>query len=213
MMRIVVLLLILGVANTFAELSDTQKARVSNNSKNNKEMNQQLMTITGVVSDDKGEVIPGVSVVLKGSTIGTITDIDGKYTISDVPQGATLVFSFIGMKSQEIIISGESVINVSLNQETIGLDEVIAVGYGKLSKRNVTGAVQSLETEELDDIPTAQLTQKVQGKLAGVQINQTTGIPGQGMSIRVRGQASINAGNDPLYVVDGFSYYRGYCQY
>ena len=268
-MRIVVLLLVLGVANIFAETSYAQKTKVSlemsnssvaevleeiesksefyflYNSKlinvdkkvsvnaqneaihnildelfegtnigyevyDNKiilapnTLNQQVLSVTGVVKDEAGEIIPGVSVIVKGTTNGTITDIDGNYSIANVPEGATLVFSFIGMKSQEIIVGSKMVINITMAQENIGLDEVIAVGYGKLSKRNVTGAVQSLETEELDDIPTAQLTQKVQGKLAGVVINQTTGIPGQGMSIRVRGQASINAGNNPLYVVDGF---------
>lgn len=165
---------------------------------------QQLKTISGKVTDKDGTPLPGVTVVVKETMNGTITDFEGAYTISNVPADAVLVFTFVGMRAQEIAIGGQSVLNVSLEEETIGLEEVVAVGYGTQSKRTVTGSIQSVETEELSDMPVTTTAQKLQGELSGVQINQTTGRPGQGMTIRVRGQASLTAGNDPLYVVDGF---------
>ncbi|HZL11273.1 MAG TPA: TonB-dependent receptor [Prolixibacteraceae bacterium] len=165
---------------------------------------QQQKTVSGKVTDSSGSSLPGVSVVVKGTINGTITDTNGNYSLSSVPGNASLQFSFIGMKTQEIAISGKTVIDITLEQETIGIDEVIAIGYGSQSKRNVTGSVETVNFSKLSEIPAGQITQKLQGQLAGVQINQTTGKPGQGMSVRIRGQASILAGSDPLYVVDGF---------
>jgi len=165
---------------------------------------QQQNSISGQVSDTSGGSLPGVSVVVKGTTIGTITDADGNYTLANVPSNATIIFSFVGLKPQEIKVDGKSKINVTLVEETIGLDEVVAVGYGTQSKRAVTGSIQSVGSDALSDMPVTTVAQKLQGKLSGVQINQTTGKPGQGMQIRIRGQASLTAGNSPLYVVDGF---------
>lgn len=165
---------------------------------------QQPKAVSGKVTDSTGAPLPGVTVVVKGTTQGMITDMDGIYNITNVPVNATLAFSFVGMKSQEIAVSSKSNINVVMIEESIGLDEVVAVGYGTQSKKSVTGSIQSVGTDELADIPVTTAAQKLQGKLSGVQINQTTGRPGQGMSIRVRGQASLTAGNSPLYVVDGF---------
>ena len=173
-------------------------------SANNPNAGQQVENITGTVIDKQGAPLPGVTVIIKGTTNGTVTNVDGKYVISDVPENATLVFSFVGMKPQEILVGSQSIIDVTLADETIGLDEVIAIGYGTQKKRDVTGSVQSISSKELENIPVAQIAQKLQGKTAGVEILQTTGIPGQGMSIRVRGAASINASSNPLYVVDGF---------
>lgn len=166
--------------------------------------NQQQNSISGKVSDTSGGSLPGVSVVVKGTTTGTITDADGNYSLANVPANATIVFSFVGLKPQEIKVDGKSKINAVLVEETIGLDEVVAVGYGTQSKRAVTGSIQSVGSDALSDMPVTTVAQKLQGKLSGVQINQTTGKPGQGMQIRIRGQASLTAGNSPLYVVDGF---------
>ncbi len=163
----------------------------------------QPQKVWGKVTDATGNPLPGVTVALKGESIGTITDFDGNYTLSDLPPNAVLVFSFVGMRSQEIAIEGRIEIDVSLEEEAIGLEEVVAVGYGTQTKRNMTGSIQNLNADELTSMPVPQVAQKLQGKLAGVQITQTTGIPGQGMTVRVRGQASISAGNSPLYVVDG----------
>ncbi len=168
-----------------------------------KSLNQSSIIIKGVVKDAKGEPVPGVSVVVKGTTTGTITDIDGAYSLKDVPSDGIVVFSFIGMKKKEVQVKGTTVINVTLEEESIGIDEVIAVGYGMQSKRNITGAVQNIDDAELKDLPTMQVTQKLQGKVSGVQINQTTGKLGTGLTVRVRGAASLTASSDPLYVVDG----------
>nr|WP_321450943.1 TonB-dependent receptor [uncultured Carboxylicivirga sp.] len=168
------------------------------------ENKQENKTITGIVKDKTGATLPGVTVTINGTSTGTITDMNGQYFLPNVTSDNVLLFSFIGMKSQEVLVGDKTTINVTLLDEVIGIDEVVAIAYGSQSKRNITGAIQNLDADELESIPTAQISQKLQGKLAGVQINQTTGIPGQGMSIRVRGQASISAGSDPLYVVDGF---------
>jgi TonB-linked SusC/RagA family outer membrane protein len=171
---------------------------------NSRTNTQQKKTITGKVSDVAESPLPGVSVVVKGTTTGTITDAEGKFSLANVPANATLQFSFVGMKTQEIVVGEKAQINVTLIDETIGLQEVIAVGYGTQSKRTVTGSIQSVGTDDLTDAPVSTVAQKLQGKLSGVQISQTTGKPGEGMQVRIRGQASLTAGNDPLYVVDGF---------
>ncbi|WP_442591754.1 SusC/RagA family TonB-linked outer membrane protein [Pedobacter sp. AW31-3R] len=159
--------------------------------------------VSGSVKDETNQPLIGVTVGVKGTTLRAMTNEKGVYTIA-VPSDGTLIFSYIGYTSQEIAAGGRSVVNVNLIPSAKNLDDVVIVAYGTQSRRAVTGAVQTINQKELQDLPTAQVTQKLQGKLAGVQINQTTGIPGQGMSVRVRGQASISAGNDPLYVVDGF---------
>lgn len=168
------------------------------------EMIDQQKGITGKVTDSSGGSLPGVSIVIKGTTTGTLTDANGSFSLQNVPAGATLQISFVGMRTQEIAWKGNSPINVALQEENIGIEEVIAVGYGKQTKRDVTGAISQVSTSKLEDLPVPQVAQKLQGQIAGVQINQTTGVPGQGMTIRVRGAASVNAGNSPLIVVDGF---------
>jgi len=156
-----------------------------------------------VTSEDSPEGLIGVNVVLKGSTIGTVTDIDGNFEI-EVPSGETvLIFSSIGYNTEEIIVGDKNFINVEMIPDLQKLDEVIVVGYGTQSKRDITGAVQTVSMDDMAEVPGAQLTQKLQGRLAGVQINQFTGMPGAGMNIRIRGQFSISADSDPLYVIDG----------
>ncbi len=161
-------------------------------------------TIKGKVTDDAGEKLPGVSVVLKGTTTGTVTDVDGGYTLNTPDQGGTLIFSSVGYISQEIVIGTQVSVDAKLAVDSKSLSEVVVVGYGSQLKKEITGSVQTVKSEELKDIPVSQVTQKLQGRLAGVQINQTTGKPGQGMSVRIRGQVSVSAGSDPLYVIDGF---------
>jgi len=160
--------------------------------------------ITGKVTDEKGESLPGVSVVVKGSTRGTSTTGDGTFRISVPGPSAVLVFSFVGYQKKEVAIGSQTTVSVVLTPDDQTLNEVVVVGYGSQLKKEVTGAVQTVSAQEIKDIPVSQIGQKLQGRLAGVQINQTTGKPGQGISIRIRGQQSVSAGSDPLYVVDGF---------
>lgn len=164
----------------------------------------QQRIVTGMVTDaGTATGLPGVTVAVKGTTTSTQTGADGRFSIN-AGTGKTLVFTFVGYESKEADISNTQTIAISLTASARGLEEVVVVGYGSQTKRNVTGAVQNIDAKEIKDIPVSQMTQKLQGKLAGVQINQTTGKPGQGMSVRVRGQLSVSAGSDPLYVVDGF---------
>jgi TonB-linked SusC/RagA family outer membrane protein len=165
---------------------------------------QQYLSVSGRVTDASGQPLPGVTVVVKGTTHGTITDANGNYSLPNVPADGTLMFSFVGMRSQELPIGGQSVITVSMLEEAIGIDEVVAIGYGTQKKRDVTGALANINVEELSEIPVPSISQKLQGKFAGVQINQNTGEPGGALSFRIRGAASINAGNNPLIVIDGF---------
>jgi TonB-dependent starch-binding outer membrane protein SusC len=162
------------------------------------------ISVSGRVLDDAGQPLPGVNIVEKNTTNGTTTDADGTYKINVADGNAVLVFSFIGYASQEVGINNRTVLDISLVSDFQALSEVVVVGYGSQLKKEITGAVQTVSTSELKDIPVSQITQKLQGRLAGVQINQTTGKPGQGMSVRIRGQLSVSAGSDPLYVIDGF---------
>lgn len=159
--------------------------------------------IKGKVTDPNGDVLIGVSVVIKGTTKGTQTDVSGSYSI-EVANNSVLVFSFVGYETKEALVSSQKDINISLGLDDKLLSEIVVVGYGSQLKKSVTGAVQTIGAKEFKDIPVSQVSQKLQGQLAGVQINQTTGKPGQGMNVRIRGQLSVSAGSDPLYVIDGF---------
>jgi TonB-linked SusC/RagA family outer membrane protein len=159
--------------------------------------------IKGKVSDENGEGLTGVSVAVKGTTKGTQTDANGNFTV-DASLGNVLVFSFVGFEPKEISVLNNQDINVSLVADDKILSEVVVVGYGSQLKKAVTGSVANIGAKEIKDIPVSQIAQKLQGQLAGVQINQTTGRPGQGMNVRIRGQLSVSAGSEPLYVVDGF---------
>ncbi len=163
----------------------------------------QTKQVTGIVRDDKGQPVRGASVMVKGSSAGAPTGEDGSFSLS-VPENATLVVSYSGLDPYEVLVKGRSTIEVHLTSRSAAMSEVVVIAYGTTTKKTATGAVQTVNAKELQEIPTAQITQKLQGKLAGVQISQTTGTPGKGMTVRIRGQASISAGNSPLYVVDGF---------
>ena len=163
---------------------------------------QQQKSVTGKVTDSTGSSLPGVSIVVKGTTTGTITDFDGNYTLGNVPANATLQFSFVGMKSQEVAVSGKTSINITLEDETIGLEEVVAVGYGTQKKSNVTGSISSVKTEDLANRSTTSAAAALQGKVSGVQIMNTSAAPGSNTTIRIRGFSS-NGKSDPLYIVDG----------
>lgn len=168
----------------------------------------QNVTVKGKVSDDKGEMIPGASVTVKGSQQGTLTDAEGNYTI-DVAGSATLVFSFLGYLKEEVAVANRSTIDVALKTDTKALDEVVVVGYGTQRKIETTGSIASVKAADLVQTPVANVAQGLQSRIAGVQINQNTGSPGGNVSVRIRGTNSINGSSEPLYVVDGIQISNG----
>ena len=163
----------------------------------------EAKTITGVVTDQTGETVISASVVVKGTTIGTVTDFDGNYTL-DVPDDATtLVFSYIGLQTQEVPITG-NVINVVLTENSEVLEEVVVTGYGTTKKRDLVTSVASVNADQLKDVPVATAAEALQGKLSGVSVTTTEGSPDADVKIRVRGGTSLTQSSDPLYIVDGF---------
>ena len=164
----------------------------------------QSRTVSGkVTTTDTKETLPGVTVLVKGTTNGTGTGPDGTYTLQVPAQGGTLVFSFVGYATQEMVIGGQSTISPALSPDSKGLDEVVVVGYGTQKAGNVTGAVTGITAKEIEERPVNRIENALVGQMAGVYVQTTTGEPGADLVIRVRGAASINASNDPLYVVDG----------
>lgn len=158
-------------------------------------------TATGLIKDKTGEPMIGVNVLVKGTTNGTITDFDGKFSIPDVPSGATLVVSYIGYLSKEVKAGKDLVIVLEEDNKT--LDEVVVIGYGTVKRRDLTGSVASVSGDKLSANPVANVAQALQGALPGVSVTSQDGRPGAGMSIRVRGGGSITQSNDPLFIVDG----------
>ena len=163
----------------------------------------QIFTVAGNVTDVSGLPLPGVNVVIKGTTLGTVTDGSGNYTIGAPDENGVLVFSFIGYTRREVPIQGRSVIDVSLTEDLRSLEEVVVVGYGTQKKSDLTGSVSSVSQKELTAFPSTNALQAMQGRAAGVMIQATNGDPGGDFRIRVRGASSINASSDPLFVVDG----------
>ena len=170
---------------------------------------QQILK--GKVTDsESNQGLPGVSVSLKGTTTGTATDIDGNFKLSVPKEKYSLIFSYIGYLNQEINLTNQSTLNVSLITDNKTLSEVVVVGYGSQDRRDVTGAVATIKNQNIKDQPVASIDQKLAGQVAGVQVSQVSGAPGSGPVIRIRGSGSLGAGDDPLYVIDGFpvtSYY------
>lgn len=159
--------------------------------------------VTGKVVDETNSPLPGVSIVLKGTQRGTVTDGNGQFKL-DVPDAkATLIFSFVGYQPQEIVVGNQTTINLTLKGDSKVLEEIVVIGYGTLKKSDLTGAVGSVKADQLLERPAPSLTQALSGRMAGVQVNTNSGRPGGRTTIRVRGFSSINSSNNPLYVVDG----------
>ncbi|MEP1035120.1 TonB-dependent receptor [Ekhidna sp.] len=158
-------------------------------------------TVSGKVTDDTGETLPGVNVVIKGTTTGVTTDLDGSFRIS-VDDGATLIFSYVGFETQEIEVGARTTIDVTLGGAT-ELQEVVVTGYQNQLKREVTGAVASVKADEIENLPMQSFDRAIQGRAAGTQIAAASGQPGGALNIRIRGIGSINSGNDPLIIIDG----------
>ena len=166
---------------------------------------QQQRTVSGQVTDSGGEPLTGVTVVVKGTTRGTITDADGAYTLTNVPTDGVLVFSFVGMKTVEVEAGTQTSIDVTLEEETIGLEEVVAIGYGTRQKANLTGSVAAVGSEELTKRTTPNVQNLLQGKVSGLQITQSGGTPGDDAAeMRIRGLGTFSStGSSPLILIDG----------
>ncbi|MCE7060374.1 TonB-dependent receptor [Dyadobacter sp. CY343] len=162
-------------------------------------------TVKGQVNDDKGLALPGVSVILKGSSSGTVTTTDGTYSL-DIPESGSnvLVFSFVGYLSKEVTVGNQSTIDIQLAVDTKALEEVVVVGYGTQRKRDITSALSVINIDDIGEVPKSNVTRMIQGQAAGVIIKQKSGAPGQQFEVKVRGISSLGAGSDPLYVIDGF---------
>ena len=161
------------------------------------------VTITGKVINENGEPIPGVSILIKGTTTGTITDIDGRYKLSVDGASKILIFSYIGMIPQELSVGSQTVIDVVLKQSAVNLDQVVVTGYGSVKKSDITGSVSSINKSDLVKLPTQRIDQALQGKAAGVMVMNTDAAPGGNTVIRIRGLSSITGSNAALIVIDG----------
>ncbi|WP_052732372.1 SusC/RagA family TonB-linked outer membrane protein [Hymenobacter terrenus] len=167
-------------------------------------MAQSTQAVSGRVVDEKGQALPGVTVLVKNTSNGTTTGADGSYTLSITSGNPTLVISYIGYLSQEIPVNGRTEINVNLAVGDQALEEVVVVGYGTQQRKDLTGAVSSVKSEEIARVPVSSADQALQGQVAGVQIANTSGEPGGSPNIRIRGVSSISGGVQPLVVIDGF---------
>ena len=164
----------------------------------------QGKTVTGTVVDGTGEPLIGVSVQVKGTSTGAITDLDGKFSISGVNSGSTLVVSYIGYSTQEIKVGNQTTFEITMTDDAQLLDEVVVIGYGAVRRKDLTGSVATVDADVLAAVPVASATEALTGKMAGVQITTTEGSPDAEMKIRVRGGGSITGDNTPLFIVDGF---------
>lgn len=164
---------------------------------------QQEIPVTGTVTSAEGELLIGVNVLVKGANEGTITDFDGNYAITVSDQNVILIFSYLGYLSQEVRVGDQRVINIALESSSSELSEVVLIGYGGQRRSDLTGAISSVSSEELRDVVATTFEQALQGRASGVQVTQTTGVPGGETNIRIRGTSSVNASSEPLYVIDG----------
>ncbi|WP_299291378.1 TonB-dependent receptor [uncultured Mucilaginibacter sp.] len=168
-----------------------------------------VQRVQGTVTDEKGLPLPGVSVKLKGTNTGIVTDVNGKYLLNAVDGNGTLVFSFIGYVTQEVAINNREQINIRMTESPKALNEVVVVGYGTQKRSDLTGAVGSVGARQLQERPQTNLEQELAGKIAGVNVSTNSGAPGGATKIRIRGYSSINTNTDPLYVVDGVVWTEG----
>lgn len=163
---------------------------------------KSAISVSGVVTDSEGEVLIGVNVVVKGTNIGTSTDFDGIYSLSEVDEEAVLVFSYIGYQTQEIELAGQTELNVVMESNSATIDELVVVAYGEQTKESVIGAITTMSTDDLK-IPVSKISNSLAGQLAGIVSVQGTGEPGAGASFWIRGVSTFGANNSPLVLVDG----------
>jgi TonB-linked SusC/RagA family outer membrane protein len=164
---------------------------------------QQRKEISGIVRDSKGATLPGVTVAVKSTSVGTITGSQGEFKLLIPANAKTLLFTFVGMKGQEVEIGTKTTFNITLSDDEVALGEVVVIGYGTVRKKDLTGAVSVVKMADIENAPVVRVDQMLQGRIAGADIMSTSGEPGAETSIRIRGTRSISATNEPLYVVDG----------
>ena len=163
--------------------------------------------VSGTVTDQQNQPLPGVNVLVKGSTQGTTTDASGKYQVEVPNSDAILTFSFIGFTSQEKAVGNQTVVDVALQEDIQSLQEVVVVGYGTVKKSDLTGSISSVKADAFKDMPVISVDQALQARAAGVNVTQSSSAPGGGLSVRVRGANSLISGSEPLYVIDGLPIY------
>lgn len=162
--------------------------------------------VTGRVTDANNEPLIGVSIVIQGNSGGTITDIDGRYTLEEVDADATLVFSYIGYVSQKIVVGNQQTLNVQMKEDNQTLEEVVVIGYGVQKKRDMTGSIASIKSKDITAIPTTNALESLQGKVAGLDLTNSSGQAGSTPNFTIRGERSLTASNAPLILVDGIDY-------
>jgi TonB-linked SusC/RagA family outer membrane protein len=169
----------------------------------------QSFSLRGTVSTDAGESLPGVNVLVKGTSSGTVTDADGVFVLPEVKAEDVLVVSFIGYVTEEIVVGSKSTIDIVLTPDIQTLSEVVVVGYGTQRKIETTGSIASVKADDIVQTPVTNVAQGLQARVAGVQINQNSGAPGGNISVRIRGTNSINGTSEPLYIIDGIQVSNG----
>jgi len=190
------LFLYISTANIYSNVDNSLYWKV--------EINQQKIIVSGTVADQAGQPIPGATIVEGGTTNGVVTDADGKFTISVQEYGAKLEFSFLGYTPYEhTVIGPQRNLMITLTEEVSKLDELVVIGYGSMKKRDISGSIATISNESLENTPVKNVMSALQGRASGVQVVSNSGAPGDGISVTVRGQSTLNSGNEPLYVVDG----------
>lgn len=198
--KLVFVLLLVGVMNVFGGSFSAEEVNLNFPPEGELQQNQ----VSGTITDAQGNPLPGVTVLIKGTTIGTLTNNEGKYTLGNVPPNSVLVFSFVGSATQEIPVENRRTINVTMQEETFGLEEVVVIGYGSQRKVDLTGSVETIKSADIVRQPVAQVSQALVGLTPGLTAIQSSGQPGNDYStLRIRGIGSIGASNDPLILIDG----------
>ncbi|GHB84705.1 SusC/RagA family TonB-linked outer membrane protein [Persicitalea jodogahamensis] len=193
-------------AQQFASLEKPSSVSDTQPGKSRSTVAPKAQKVSGTVKDEKGEDLPGVSILIQGSQQGTSTDASGNYQITVPNEKSTLVFSFVGYEKQEIVVGNRKTINVNMRPDASSLDEVVVIGYGAVRKKDLTGSVVQLKGEELKEVPSANVLEAAQGKIAGADITRSSGQAGARVNISIRGNRSIGGNNSPLIIVDGIQY-------
>ena len=202
-MKLTILISFLMITGTWSNVNASD-SRANSTNYESSSVQQQKKQISGTVVDSDGKPIPGVSVIVQGTTTGITTDMDGKFQLEIADDAQILVFSFVGMTNQEVSIAGQTVFNITMEEETIGLEEVVAIGYGSQKKKDITGAVGSVTSENFNKGVVTSPGQLIQGKVSGVNVTSASGAPGDRQRIIIRGQGTLRSGSGPLIVIDGF---------